>query len=91
VARRAALAGHGIARLSGIHVVDDLREGRLTQVLTGFPTRPVPIHLVYPTRRHLASRTRVVMDFLAEQIEGAKEMLAEGRGRRVSHIAGQAD
>ena len=77
VARRAALAGHGIARMSVLHAVDDIREGRLVQVLTDFPTVPVPMQLVYPSRRHLAPRTRVVMDFLAEQIESAKSMMKD--------------
>lgn len=75
VARRAALTGYGIARMPGIHVIDDIREGRLVRVLAEFPPTPVPIHMVYPTRRHLAPRVRVVMEFLAEQMElGRKEL-----------------
>ena len=67
VARRAALAGLGIARLDEIHVHDDLRAGTLVQVLGDYPTAPVPLYLVYPSRRNLARRTRVVMEFLVAQ------------------------
>ena len=83
VARRAALAGHGIARMAGLHAADDIREGRLVQVLTDYRTVPVPISLVYPSRRHLAPRTRVVMEFLAEQIAEAKTII---EGNRRDHM-----
>ncbi len=83
VARRAALAGHGIARMAGLHAADDIREGRLVQVLTDYRTVPVPISLVYPSRRHLAPRTRVVMEFLADQIAQAKTII---EGDRREHV-----
>ena len=67
VARRAALAGLGIARLDELHVHDDLQSGALVQVLAAYPTAPVPLYLVYPSRRNLARRTRVVMEFLVAQ------------------------
>jgi len=67
VARRAALAGLGIARLDELHVHDDLQSGALVQVLADYPTAPVPLYLVYPSRRNLARRTRVVMEFLVSQ------------------------
>ena len=75
VARRAVLAGHGIARVSGLLAIDDIREGRLIPVLTDFPTAPVPIYLVYPSRRHLAPRTRVVMEFLTEHLSDAATVM----------------
>ncbi len=77
VARRAAVAGHGIARLTGINVIDDIQTGRLVRLLVHFPMEPLPVHLVYPTRRHLAPRTRLVMDFMAEQMTGALAALAD--------------
>jgi len=77
VACRFALAGHGIARLPGFQVLDQIRGGRLVRILSNFPTPGLPIHLVYPSRRNLAVRTRVVLDFLSEQIGDALTALLD--------------
>jgi DNA-binding transcriptional LysR family regulator len=63
----AARTGYGIAYLALFDVFDDLRSGRLVRVLRDFPAPGVPYSLVYPTRRHLAPRTRLVIDFIWEQ------------------------
>jgi len=41
--------------------------GRVEAVLGGYRAGQVPIHAVYPTRRHLAPRTRAVIDFFADE------------------------
>jgi DNA-binding transcriptional LysR family regulator len=71
----AARSGCGIALLPEIEVFDDLREGRLVRVLCEFPFRAVPISIVYPSRRHLAPRTRLVLDFLLQQIKELRAAL----------------
>ena len=76
--RLAARAGHGIALLPEIQLIDDLRAGRLYRLLNDYPSEIVPVHLVYPSRRNLAPRTRVVMDFLVEQAHEISTMLAAG-------------
>ncbi len=63
----AALAGLGIALLPEIQVSDDIRHGRLVQVLKDWPAPRTPAFIVYPSRRNLAPRTRVVIDFVIEQ------------------------
>jgi DNA-binding transcriptional LysR family regulator len=63
----AALAGLGIAMLPEIQVSDDVRHGRLVQVLKDWPVPRTPAFIVYPSRRNLAPRTRVVIDFVIEQ------------------------
>jgi DNA-binding transcriptional LysR family regulator len=78
--RLAALAGHGIARLPEVQVFDDLRLGRLVRLLNDYPSQRVPIHLVYPSRRNLPPRTRVVMDFLLEQYRQIESLHAVGGG-----------
>jgi DNA-binding transcriptional LysR family regulator len=45
-------------------------------VLNDFPTPGVPFSLVYPSRRHLAPRTRLVMDFIWEQVRQVQAELA---------------
>jgi DNA-binding transcriptional LysR family regulator len=64
----AARTGYGIACVALVEVFDDLRSGTLVHVLSGFPAASVPFSLVYPSRRHLAPRTRLVLDFIWEQI-----------------------
>jgi DNA-binding transcriptional LysR family regulator len=76
--RRAARAGHGVAFLPEIQPVDDLRAGRLFRLLEDYPSQQVPVHIVYPSRRHLAPRTRVVLDFLIEQMREISLLLAQG-------------
>jgi DNA-binding transcriptional LysR family regulator len=68
---RAALSGAGIARLPHAYVYDDLRTGRLLHILQDFPSESQPMHVVYPSRRHLAPRTRVVIDFLVKEMQSA--------------------
>jgi hypothetical protein len=70
----AARTGYGIAYLGLLEVFDDLRSGALVRVLSDFPAAGVPVNLVYPSRRNLAPRTRLVMDFIWEQV---RQVLAE--------------
>jgi DNA-binding transcriptional LysR family regulator len=72
----AARFGHGIAQLPEIQVADDLRAGRLHRLLIDYPSQIVPVHLIYPSRRNLAPRTRVVMEYLVEQAEEMQALLA---------------
>jgi DNA-binding transcriptional LysR family regulator len=72
----AARTGYGIAYLALFEVFDDLRSGRLVRVLRDFPAPGVPYSLVYPSRRHLAPRTRLVMDFIWAQLRQAQAELA---------------
>jgi DNA-binding transcriptional LysR family regulator len=76
--RLAARAGHGIALLPEIQLIDDLRAGRLYRLLNDYPSEIVPVHIVYPSRRNLAPRTRVVMDFLVEQAREIAALLEAG-------------
>jgi len=71
----AALGGHGIACLPQIEVFDDLRAGKLVSVLCNYPSPPVQVSMVYSSRRHLAPRTRLVLDFILEQIREAQAIL----------------
>ena len=74
--RLAARSGHGIALLPLLAVLDDLRSGELVPVLSEFPTQSILVSLVYPSRRHLAPRTRLVLDFILEQLREVQGMLA---------------
>lgn len=68
VVRQAALAGLGIALLRETQVLDDILGGRLCRLLLDYPTERIQAFLVYPSRRHLAQRTRLLIDFVVEQV-----------------------
>ena len=73
IVHRATLNGFGIALLPELQVVDDIRAARLYRLLADYPSDRTPVFVVYPTRRHLAPRTRVVIDFL---VEGGRALAA---------------
>jgi DNA-binding transcriptional LysR family regulator len=72
----AARSGYGIALLPLFEVLDDLHSGMLVSVLSEFPAPGIPLNLVYPSRRHLAPRTRIVFEFIVEQARQIQAMLA---------------
>lgn len=65
-AHQAALAGQGIAHVSHLLVAEDIRAGRLRQLMPDYPTRRFPLYAVYPSKRSLPPRTRVVIDYLSD-------------------------
>lgn len=65
--RHAACKGHGILRVSEIHVRDDLRSGALQRVLEDYEVvSNSAVWALYPNTRHVLPRLRVLLDFLAE-------------------------
>jgi len=75
--RRAALRGIGVARLPRYLVVDELRSGRLVELLPEWRLPVTPVALVYPSREHLPQRARVFRDFVVEWFDdpGHSELL----------------
>ena len=62
------VAGLGISRLAEFRVADDVREGRLVPLLTDVNRpEPLPIHVLYPHRKHLSPKVRAFVDFLVEK------------------------
>ena len=66
-AREAVLGGLGVAVLPAWVISEPLADGRVKAVLQRWQPPRVPMHTVYPSRRHLAPRTRAVIDFLVEE------------------------
>jgi DNA-binding transcriptional LysR family regulator len=79
VVRQAALAGHGIALLGDPLTLTEIRAGRLYRLLPNYSARRRQAFIVYPSRRHLAQRTRVVIDFVIEQFRQLDARLRDGR------------
>ena len=79
VVRQAALSGYGIALLGDPLTVTEIRAGRLYRLLPDYVARRRKAFVVYPSRRHLAQRTRVVIDFLVEEFRLLEQRLQDGR------------
>jgi DNA-binding transcriptional LysR family regulator len=79
VVRQAALSGYGIALLGDPMTVNDIRSSRLYRLLPDYVAHRRPAFVVYPSRRHMAPRTRVVIDFLVERFKLLESRLRDGR------------
>lgn len=67
--RQAALNDLGIASLPHMSVQKHLSSGRLLQVLPGYAlTSSRGIYAVYPSRKHLAIKTRLLVDYLKNKL-----------------------
>ncbi|MBB3233239.1 LysR family transcriptional regulator [Phyllobacterium endophyticum] len=64
--RRAALAGLGFALLPDFIARPDIESGRLVAVLEDFIMHDAGIYAVYPHRRYLPAKVRVLVDFLTK-------------------------
>jgi DNA-binding transcriptional LysR family regulator len=64
ILRAAAVSGLGITLLPTFIVGEDLRNGRLREVLTDYCPPPLSIHAVFPSRRYLSARVRSFIDFM---------------------------
>ena len=79
VVHRATLAGFGLAMLPEGQVVDDIRAARLYRMLADYPSGRTQAFVVYPSRRHLAPRTRVMIDALVDMGRRLEVWLADAR------------
>ena len=62
----AALAGHGIVQVPSFMVRDHLTRGSMRPVLPDWTVPSIPLHVVYPPNRHLSTRLRVFVDWIAQ-------------------------
>ena len=65
--RAAALAGHGVILQPTFLVGKDIRSGALVELLPAYRSLELGIYAVYPTRKHVLPKVRVLIDFLAER------------------------
>jgi DNA-binding transcriptional LysR family regulator len=69
-ARAAALGGLGLIWQPTFLVGADLRAGRLQRVLPDYHMPDMDVLAVYPSRRHLSAKVRVMIDFLVQELAG---------------------
>jgi len=70
VLRRAVLCGAGVAMLPTYYLGDDLRAGRLVQLLPDHEPEVLGIHAIYLSRQHQPLALRLLVDFLAARFAG---------------------
>jgi DNA-binding transcriptional LysR family regulator len=65
--REAVLQSHGIAALPSWFFLDEIASGSVKILLRGWELPPVPVYLVYASRRNLSPRIRAVIDFIQNE------------------------
>jgi LysR family transcriptional regulator, regulator for bpeEF and oprC len=59
-----AVAGMGLIQVPAFDVSDLLREGKLTAVMSRWRPAPMPVHALYPHRKHLSPRVRIFLEWV---------------------------
>lgn len=65
--REGIFAGLGIGMIPTFHFDDEIAKGRIKVLLKEHQPEPFPIHAVYPSRRFVPLKVRVMIDYLAEE------------------------
>lgn len=66
----ACLMGLGIGQIPSFVFQMYRDTGRLQAVLTDWLSDPLPVHMVYPSNRHLSTKVQVFVEWAAEAFEG---------------------
>ncbi|MGB3289689.1 MAG: LysR family transcriptional regulator [Burkholderiaceae bacterium] len=61
-----SLAGMGLIQIPAYDVGEYLERGELVEVLANWPAPSMPMHIVYPHRRHLSRRVQAFSNWLTE-------------------------
>jgi DNA-binding transcriptional LysR family regulator len=64
--RAVALGHQGIILQPTFLIADDLRSGRLVEVLPQYRSLELGIYALYPTRKHVLPKVRLLIDYLAQ-------------------------
>jgi LysR family transcriptional regulator, regulator for bpeEF and oprC len=70
--------GAGIGIISAYLCAADLKAGRLVRLFPEWVSPPLPVNLVYPSRRELAPAVRAFADFLKESAEQDSSWKGDG-------------
>lgn len=65
-----ARLGFGLVQAPRYHFADDLKAGRMVEVLPDFPPPPTPISAVYPQNRQTSPRLRVFLEWISGIFSG---------------------
>lgn len=70
----AGLAGLGVLQMTDYLLRDHLESGRMVQILPDWVSDPIPINIVYPQNRHLSTKVRVFVEWVAELFDSHPSM-----------------
>ncbi len=89
----AGLAGLGITRITTFQAAPHIASGALQPVLLDWCADSIPIHVVYPPNRHLSTKLRVFVDWVAELFARSKAIQSKCGmpGMPCQEMAAQAD
>lgn len=76
--REAVISGYGIGMLPAWYFRDEMAEGKVRVLLREWQVPGTPVHIIYPSRRYLSPRVRVVMDFLLAEFS-SESLFAGGQ------------
>jgi DNA-binding transcriptional LysR family regulator len=68
-ALQAAIAGLGLVQATSYQVAPHAEAGRLVPVLMAHDSQPLPVSLVYPSKRLIPLKLRALLDFAAPRLE----------------------
>ncbi|QIM53111.1 LysR family transcriptional regulator [Hydrogenophaga crocea] len=68
---QAALQGQGLILQPSFLVDPHLRSGALVALMPGWHAVELGVYAVYPTRRHVAPKVRLLIDFLAQALDAS--------------------
>lgn len=77
----AGLAGLGVVQMLVFLARDALARGDLVQVLPDWESEPIPLYVMYPQNRHLSTKVRVFVDWVAEVIAELETKRGPAHGR----------
>ncbi len=69
----ACLAGLGIIQSPRIGVLGSIAAGEMVEILPQYPCEPLPVSIVHAHGRNVPRHVRVVMNWLADRLEGQLE------------------
>lgn len=73
----AAIEGLGLVQATSYQVAPAIRAGQLKPVLRKFEYQPVPVSLVYPSRRLIPLKLRAFLDFAAPRLKQRLEEVSK--------------
>jgi DNA-binding transcriptional LysR family regulator len=71
VLAEAAIQGLGITLLPDFIIDEALAEGRLVRILEDWERAPLTLSVLYPSRRHVPAKTRLLIEYLITNLQAA--------------------
>lgn len=67
-----AKAGHGIALLPELYIEQDIANGQLTELLADFVPEPLPVHILYASKRFINPALKALIQHISEHFDRSK-------------------